>query len=261
MQFVFKRLPDINHEQNQVKIGAKQRMASGVIHKRLRGVKNGVGESVSHFYRYIRYLATARLFTSVKVFILTSFRMKSYLTISLYAFAIAAILNCKTAAPTNDSVALTNRINQENTELSQTEKDIAEFLTEIADGRMMDKKEGEEALKKGTTPEIRQYGQLMVKDQTALLKAIKKLAKARQINLPMAISAQKQEGLENLRKEEGKEFDQKFIKMMIIDHERDIKLFKKASGYEDMAIKRFIAKYYSKIQLHLDKAETLKKKS
>ena len=155
---------------------------------------------------------------------------------------------------------MAHKINKEKAEQNQLDKDIAGFLVEIADGRMMDKREGEEALKRATVKEIRQYGQRMIKDQTKLLKEVKKLAKAHQITLPSDISSDKQEGLKELMKEEAKDFDQKFIKMMILDHERDIKLFKKAGMYEDVSVRRFVVKYYPMLESHLAKAEEIRKK-
>ncbi|WP_428655079.1 DUF4142 domain-containing protein [Runella sp.] len=179
----------------------------------------------------------------------------------LFSCIIIALpmVSCRTASQKSDSVATANKINKEKAEQSQLDKDIAEFLVEIADGRMMDKREGEEALKKGTTKEIRQYGQLMVKDQTKLLKEVKKLAKSHQITLPASISSEKQEGLADLMKEQDKDFDRKFVKMIAIDHERDIKLFKKAGMYDDVSVRRFVVKYYPMLETHLGKVEAIKK--
>ncbi len=56
----------------------------------------------------------------------------------------------------------------------------------------------------------------------------------------------------------GEDFDKKFIKMMIIDHERDIKLFKKALDYKDAEVSAFAKKYLPMIQGHLDKIEVIK---
>lgn len=73
------------------------------------------------------------------------------------------------------------------------------------------------------------------------------------MTLPETISNDKQDGLDELQKKSGKEFDEKFIKMMTIDHKRDIKDFKKATKYKDQEVASFASKYLPLIQSHLDK--------
>lgn len=59
-------------------------------------------------------------------------------------------------------------------------------------------------------------------------------------------------------KKTGRDFDEKFIKMMRIDHERDLKDFKKAGELADKGVTDFAATYISMIQIHLDKLNEIK---
>lgn len=99
-------------------------------------------------------------------------------------------------------------------------EEVAEFLVKSADARLMDAEEGRLALKNGTTDVINRYGKLMINDQSMLLKKLNKLAASKKITMPTGISAKKEGGREDLAKESGTDFDDKFIKMMIIDHEK-----------------------------------------
>lgn len=161
---------------------------------------------------------------------------------------------------TKDPVREANAINESKEAGHIVDKDIAAFLVKSADARMMDAQEGKLATQKGTTKAVRDYGALMVKDQAMLLKKIKVLASGKKISLPPAIGGKKQEGKEDLMAKTGKEFDKKFIKMMKIDHERDVKLFKKATGYSDAAVAAFAVKYLPLIQAHLKKVNAMGEK-
>lgn len=166
-------------------------------------------------------------------------------------------LSLQTSAQSNDPVKKANQLNDKKAKIKMIDDDDATFLVQAADARMMDKTEGAMAIKKGTTKNIRQYGQLMVKDQQFLLNKIKQLAVDRNITLPSGISDTKQSGREDLAGKNGKDFDKKFIKMMRIDHERDVKMFAKAKSANDQTISAFATRYLPMIQSHLNKIKTI----
>ena len=177
-----------------------------------------------------------------------------YIILALLSFVVFCNVNCKTSK-TTDSV---HKATSKNDSIQSIDSDVADFLVKIADARMMGKKEGQLAVQKGTTPEIVSYGKLMIKDQEFLLQKIKKLASDRNISLPAEISNDKKDGLEDLNDKTGEGFDEKFIKMMRIDHERDIKYFEKSTELKDKAVTDFSKKYLTMIQSHLDKLNELK---
>ncbi|MEO5775696.1 MAG: DUF4142 domain-containing protein [Flavobacterium sp.] len=135
------------------------------------------------------------------------------------------------------------------------------FLTEMTDARLMDREEGRQALKKGTTQEIRNYGQLMIDEQTYLLNELQKFAARKNIQLPTEISEKKQNGLEDLKEKNGTDFDKKFIQMICIDHKRDVRKFKKATKDNDSEVSAFAAKHLPMIESHLHKIKQIKKSS
>ncbi len=157
-----------------------------------------------------------------------------------------------------DPVEKANDSNAKKADKKLVNEDVATFLVKSADARMMDAQEGKLAKAKGTTEAIRSYGALMVKDQALLLKQIQKLATARNITLPAAVANEKRDASKELSNDKGKDFDKKFIKMMIIDHERDVKLFRKAVASDDKGISAFAGKYLPMIEDHLAKIEALK---
>ncbi|HMG93486.1 MAG TPA: DUF4142 domain-containing protein [Chryseolinea sp.] len=154
-----------------------------------------------------------------------------------------------------DPVRNAYKKNEEKADKDLVDKDVAEFLVKAAEGRIMNINEGKLAVLKGSISEVRNYGQLMVRDQSSMLDEIKKVAAERNITLPDGVSDKKREGQMDLSEEAGKDFDEKFIKMMDTGLEYDIKLFEKAKGIDDAGVTTFVEKYLPVIQSHLEKLQ------
>ena len=179
--------------------------------------------------------------------------------IAIYAAVMTMVLSILSAhAQETDPVKKANKVNDKKADNNLVDEDVADFLVKSADARMMDAQEGKLATEKGTAAPIREYGKLMMKDQDALLRKIKQLAAKRNIMLPSGISDKKEDGREDLAEEKGEDFDDKFIKMMIIDHERDVKLFEKATEFKDSEVSAFAKANLPIIQSHLDKIKAIK---
>ena len=180
---------------------------------------------------------------------------KMMLAIAIYAAAVTLIFNSLRAnAQVQNAIAsndkkLTTRVASE---------EVVDFLVKSADARMMHAQGGLLASRKGTSASIRKYGQLMMKDQSMLLKEIKKLAKAYKVSLPREMSNKKIGDHRDLSGEKGHDFDEKFIKVMTAGLEQDIKLFGKAvlSGNEEVSA--FAQHYLPLIQSHLNQINDIK---
>lgn len=183
--------------------------------------------------------------------------MKANLSILLVFLFLAGCKTNKVA----DSMKTANQINEERAKNGKTDADAAAFLVKIADARMMDAMEGALAAKRGTTSEIQNYGKLMVKDQGELMAKIKKVAEDMNIYLPKEISADKKDGYKELEEKNGEAFNDKFCKMIRIDHERDVKDFTNAiDNLKDSKAKEFAVVNLPMIQSHLDGINEIKKK-
>lgn len=132
------------------------------------------------------------------------------------------------------------------------------FLCRAADARMMDWAEGQLATEHATNTPLKEYGQRMLDEQDAFMDDIKALAADKNYILPTALSEKKANGLADLKEEKGKDFDKKFIKMMVIDHKRDVKDFKRALKSKDADVSAFAKKYLPVLKEHLATAQKLK---
>ena len=135
---------------------------------------------------------------------------------------------------------------------------VAEFIREMAEARLMDLEEGKIAQQRSTTKDLKSYGTLMVNDQTEMLREIKKLAVLKNVALSDELGPDKAEGLKDLKEVHGESFDKKFIKMMTIDHKRDVKKFERATRSSDADVQVFATRYLPYVQSHLERIKALK---
>ena len=162
--------------------------------------------------------------------------------------ALAGLGGCATSGP--DSVEHAKDVNES---IPLKVSDAASvFLVEMVDARLMDYEEGTLASERGTSPEVVNYGRLMVRDQTLLLKQLNALAAASRVTVPIVIGADKREGLDNLLAKNGEAFDKAFVRSIRIDHERDVAKFRKASALPDPAIAAYARNTLPTIEAHLD---------
>ncbi|HTE30952.1 MAG TPA: DUF4142 domain-containing protein [Chryseolinea sp.] len=135
---------------------------------------------------------------------------------------------------------------------------IAEFVFDISEARIMDREEGRLAEQRATSRALKDYGALMVKDQTNMLKDLSSIANRKKLTVATVLGEQKTDGLSDLHQLHGKNFDKKFVKMMIIDHKRDIKTLEKATTSKDADIQVFATKYLPVVKSHLAKIQTIR---
>jgi putative membrane protein len=142
--------------------------------------------------------------------------------------------------------------------INRAEENSYRFLMEAAEARLIDAEEGKLARERGTTEEIRSYGRWMMRDQAKLLEELRKLGNKKNIELPGKISSERLKVLEELRTQTGKNFDEKFMKMISVDHKRDVHEFKKAAKSKDEEIKSFASRYLPTIEAHLERILEIK---
>src|SRR3954469_8337037 len=122
----------------------------------------------------------------------------------------------------------------------------SKFIMNAATGGEMEVALGKVAAAKGSSDDVKKFGQQMVEDHTKANDELKQLAQSKGLDLKKAEDkAVKQESKEegSLSKKDGADFDKAYMKMMVKDHEDDVKEFEKASkDAEDADVKAFAAK-------------------
>jgi putative membrane protein len=135
-------------------------------------------------------------------------------------------------------------------------KDDAQFVVNTADAGMTEIQAGQLAEQQGVAKDVKAYGAMMVKDHTAAADKLKAIAAAKNVTLPVALSPDAQNTINDLQKKQGKDFDKAYIDQMISDHKKVISAFESESkNGSDADIRGFADSTLHTLRHHLDEAE------
>jgi putative membrane protein len=126
------------------------------------------------------------------------------------------------------------------------------FILAAAQGGMTEVKLGELASTNGKRDDVKEFGQLMVKDHTVINDDLKALAARKGVALPDSLDAKHQGIVDKLTALTGSDFDNAYIAGMIKGHKADAKAFKgESAATQDADIKSFLDKSIPVVDAHL----------
>ncbi|HEY0823745.1 MAG TPA: DUF4142 domain-containing protein [Ramlibacter sp.] len=133
------------------------------------------------------------------------------------------------------------------------------FIEEAANSGMFEVQVAQLAASKATDPNVKSFAGMLVDHHTAANNELVKIANARGVELPAAPKRALRRDIEKLGKKNAEEFDRDFVRNVGIKaHEKDIKLFRKASkDVKDAELKAFAARTLPVLQEHLAAAQKL----
>jgi len=135
------------------------------------------------------------------------------------------------------------------------------FAMKAAQGGMAEVKLGQLAADKASNPDVKAFGQQMVDDHTKANDQLKSVAQEQGITLPADVNQKQQAMYDRLSKLSGADFDRQYVKGMVMDHEEDVKDFRKeANSGKDEKIKSFASQTLPTLQQHLDKIKSIQSK-
>jgi putative membrane protein len=136
-----------------------------------------------------------------------------------------------------------------------------EFVNKAAQGGMAEVMLGQTASSKGTSADVKNFGNRMVSDHGKANDELKQLAQTKGVTLPADIDDESKKMSDKLSTLSGKEFDKAYISGMVDDHEKDVKEFEKASkNAKDPDLKAWATKTLPTLQDHLKMAKEAKAK-
>jgi len=146
---------------------------------------------------------------------------------------------------------------------AQLSADDRKFLQDAAIGGIEEVELGKLAVQEAASDQVRQIGQRIADDHTQANEQLQSLAQAKGLSLPTRLDAKHQKEVDRLQKLSGAEFDRAYIKLMIEDHQKDIREFRKVAEHgADADIKSLAAATLPKLHDHLamarDAARTAK---
>jgi putative membrane protein len=131
------------------------------------------------------------------------------------------------------------------------------FLQDAIRGNLAEVEMGQLAQQKGRSDAVKSYGRMLVTDHTANNEKATQLAEQSAIPAPSQPSAKQKADYEMLSKLSGAAFDRQFAKMMVMDHKKDIGMFKREAAKKNDPLAQYASDTLPVLQKHLDAAEKL----
>jgi putative membrane protein len=161
---------------------------------------------------------------------------------------------------TNADTATQSTTTSSNIDATPLDEKTGKWATEAAGGGMMEVTLGQTAQQQAASQRVKDFGSMMVRDHTKANDELKSIAAAKNFTLPAMLPEKHQKHVDDLSKKQGNDFDKAYMKMMVDDHEEDVKKFEKAaSDATDPAIKDFAARTLPTLRAHLDSAKAINK--
>ena len=114
------------------------------------------------------------------------------------------------------------------------------------------------AKNQGASAEVKKFGERMITDHTKANQDLMTAAKAANIAVPGGLPDEQTKEYDRFKNLKGAEFDKAYIKHMVEDHEKAVKLFENASkNLKDPGLKAFATKTLPTIKEHLEMAKKL----
>lgn len=132
----------------------------------------------------------------------------------------------------------------------QAMKDKA-FLHDAGQGGMAEVQLGQLASQKAASDEVKQFGQKMVADHTALNEEMKPIADKMGVRSATKLSKKDQAEYDKLNGLSGDEFDKEYLAYMVKDHHKDLQTFHtEASSVTDADLRAAVEKGMQVISQH-----------
>ncbi len=132
----------------------------------------------------------------------------------------------------------------------------ATFVKQAAEGGLAEVELGKVAAQKGSSDDVKKFGQRMVDDHSKANEQLQQVAASKNISLPTGLSAKDKATLSRLDKLSGAAFDRAYMNTMVKDHTKDVSEFRKeASGGSDPDVKKFAQGTLPTLESHLSDAK------
>jgi putative membrane protein len=130
------------------------------------------------------------------------------------------------------------------------------FVTKAAAGGIAEVELGKLAQEKGTSDQVKSFGQRMVTDHSKANDELKTLAQNKNITLPTEMDAHDKAAHDRLAKLSGAAFDRAYMQAMLTDHRKVVNEFRhESTAGQDPDIKSFAAKTLPTIEEHVKLAQ------
>lgn len=139
--------------------------------------------------------------------------------------------------------------------------DGSQFAKTAAQSGLAEVQMGELASRYGQNPEVKAFGEMLIKDHSKANQQLEQLANKKGMTLPKEPSMIQRANRVALGMRSGQDFDEHFLMMMVSDHQAAVDLFKsQAATGSDPDLKAFAAKIAPVLGDHLAMARVLQER-
>lgn len=134
------------------------------------------------------------------------------------------------------------------------------FVHDALEGGMAEIQLGQLAATKGSSPDVKQFGQKMVEDHTKLGDQMKQVAQQIGAKTPKGLSKKDEALVAKLQSLNGQDFDNAYIEAMVKDHKKDAANFQQEAGNtQNQQLKQAVQQGSQVIDQHLQMIEQIAK--
>ena len=145
--------------------------------------------------------------------------------------------------------------------VSNLSADDKDFVMKAAQGGMAEVQVGQTAQSKAQDPDVQSFAKKMVDDHSKANDELKQLATTKGLALPTDLDAEHKKAVDDLSNKSGRDFDKAYMKAMVSDHEKTVKLLENESkNAKDADLKNWASKILPTVQDHLRMAKDTQKK-
>ena len=182
-------------------------------------------------------------------------RLKYFPFVAIIFFVLSCGSNQTSETTSDSSQSKTDTSMAKDTINTVSDQDAA-FAKDAANIGMMEIALGKVAEQNGARKDVRDFGAMMIKDHTSAADDLQKIADARRISLPVALSPDDQKKVDEMKAQTGKTFDKNYIDMMIDGHKKAADKFQDEINKGSNAdLRAFATKTLDVIHTHLDSAQ------
>lgn len=140
-----------------------------------------------------------------------------------------------------------------------SKKDKA-FVSEAADGGLLEVKLGQLAQQNAKDPEVKKHAMHMVTDHSKANEELKMLCAQKNMEVPAMLSDKSQKKYDKLAEMSGEKFDKEYVDCMVKDHQKMLAMFKKQSkNGEDPELKAWAGEKIATLESHLEMWKSVEK--
>lgn len=131
------------------------------------------------------------------------------------------------------------------------------FIKQAAEAGHTEIKAANVAQAKSQNPRVISFAKMMIADHMQAGEELSKLADKKYVNTPLGINQEHQMKIDSISKLSGAAFDKAYMQMMVMDHEKVVKLFEDSGNNTSASIDKFVKQNLPKMQMHLDSAKAI----